>query len=99
MSGGFGPFCKTVAGAVSCKAFNDAGSGNESQVENESVSNLFRNVPFLTSLEVSLFLLICCFLGVSAGAKSCAAVCAARLGRSGGGRSQKCLHLRLIRRV
>src|SRR6266568_8587148 len=34
MSGGFGPFCKTVAGAVTCKAFNDAGSGNESQVEN-----------------------------------------------------------------
>src|SRR6266702_3064657 len=34
MSGGFGPFCKTVAGAVTYKAFNDAGSGNESQVEN-----------------------------------------------------------------
>lgn len=43
MSGGFGPFCKTVSGAVTCKAFNDAGSGNESQVENESVKT---KLPF-----------------------------------------------------
>jgi hypothetical protein len=49
------------------------------------VSSLFRNVPFLASLEMSLFLLIAVVLGVFAGVEPCAAVCAARLGRSGGG--------------
>jgi len=48
MSGGFGPFCKTPAGAVTCKAFNDAGSGNESQVENESVKT---SLPFAGRLD------------------------------------------------
>src|SRR5260370_1199326 len=34
--------------------------GKGSTWRQEPVSNLFRNVPFLTSLEVSPFLLICC---------------------------------------
>src|ERR1700683_212450 len=49
------------------------------------VSNLVRNVPFLTPLEMAPFLLNGCCPGVSAEAKPCAAVGAAVLGRSGGG--------------
>jgi hypothetical protein len=35
------------------------GALGKSQTQQLLVSNLFRNVPFLTSLEMSLFVLIC----------------------------------------
>src|SRR6267142_365639 len=56
------------------------------------LSNLFRNVPFLTSLEMSLFLLICLLsLGCPPERSP-----AARLGRSAGGHPQECGLLRSI---
>jgi len=33
MSERFGPFCKTVRDAATCKAFNDAGGENKSQAQ------------------------------------------------------------------
>jgi hypothetical protein len=51
------------------------------------IANLIRNVPFL---------LIACCRWVSAGAKPCAAVCAARLGRSAGGHPNQRRLLRSI---
>src|SRR6267142_1036050 len=48
------------------------------------------------SLEMSLFFRFVVVLGVSAGAKPCAAVCAARLGRSVGGHPKECGLLRSI---
>src|SRR6202023_1121643 len=59
-------------------------------------SNLFRNVPFLISLELSLFFSFAVVVGVLAGAKPCAAVCSARLGRSGDGHPNECRYRRAI---
>ena len=50
-----------------------AGEFDNDNVLNRGLSNLFRNVPFLASLEVSLFFSFAVVVGVSAGAKPCAA--------------------------
>src|SRR6202051_5150989 len=66
----------------------------KSQRKEAGVSSLFRNVPFLTSLEMSLFFSLLWSSGYPSERSPAPRFCAARLGRSGGGHPEERCHLR-----